>query len=177
MGDDDLLMKKGTYMYRIAGNFRGRKCLRIGEKYDLHGEHFRKLLACATPMDTTPPTFTENTFANSHKTVNFVKVFSLKSFPLYSMYMRNQTCTYVFVNTRLCEPHCTHSLSMYNQSRASKEERFTNLSVTTHVYSMFVLCGFVICDGSFQSQHHSGRQIFCCLAQNIAPHELLFEET
>jgi len=47
MGDDDL---KG--MYHIAGNFRGRKCLRIGEKYDLHGENFRKLLACATPKDT-----------------------------------------------------------------------------------------------------------------------------
>ena len=129
------------------------------------------------PHQRTPLLQRKKTFANSYKTVNFVKVFSLESFPLYSMYMRNQTCTYVFVNTRLCESHSKHNLSMYNQSRTSKEERFTNLSVTTHVYSMFVLCGFVICGWSFQSQHHSGRQIFCCLAQNIAPHELHFEET
>ena len=29
--------------------------------------------------------FTEKTFANSHKTAKFAKVFSLKSFPLYSI--------------------------------------------------------------------------------------------
>ena len=32
-----------------------------------------------------PPNFTEKTFANSHKTVKFAKVFSLESFPLYDM--------------------------------------------------------------------------------------------
>ena len=52
-----------VYMsYCIAGNFWGRKLLRIGEK------------------------FTEKTFANSHKTTKFMKVFSLKSFPLYCSY-------------------------------------------------------------------------------------------
>ena len=29
------------------------------------------------------PNFTEKTFENSHKTVKFAEVFSLKSFPLY----------------------------------------------------------------------------------------------
>ena len=33
--------------------------------------------------DATPPNFTMKTFANSHKTSKFVKVFSLESFMLY----------------------------------------------------------------------------------------------
>ena len=33
----------------------------------------------------TPPNFAEKTFANSHKTLKLAKVFSLKSFPLYSI--------------------------------------------------------------------------------------------
>ena len=41
-------------IYRIAGNFRGRKLSRIGEKYDFHGENFRGLLAFAAPKDATP---------------------------------------------------------------------------------------------------------------------------
>ena len=75
----------GTVTYRIAGNFRGRKLSQIGEKDNFWGEKFHKLLACATQKDTTPPNFVEKTFTNSHKTAKFVKVFSLKSFPLYSM--------------------------------------------------------------------------------------------
>ena len=51
-------------VYRIAGNFRGRKLSRIARLY------------CA--KNATPPNFT-----NSHKTANFTKVFSLESFPLY----------------------------------------------------------------------------------------------
>ena len=31
--------------YRIAGNFRRRKLLQIGEKYDFRGENFHRLLA------------------------------------------------------------------------------------------------------------------------------------
>ena len=65
-------------LYRIAGNFRGRKLSRIGEKYD-----FRGLLAFAMPKDTTPPNFVEKTFTDNHKTAKFAKVFSLESFPLY----------------------------------------------------------------------------------------------
>ena len=48
------------------------------------GENFCKLLAFAVPKDATPPNFAEKTFMNSHKTAKFVKVFFLKSFPLYS---------------------------------------------------------------------------------------------
>ena len=48
--------------YRIAGNFRGRKLLQTGEKYDFHRENFRRLLACAMPKDATPPNFVEKNF-------------------------------------------------------------------------------------------------------------------
>jgi len=61
--------------YRIAGNFRER--LRI---HQFLQRNFYRLLAFPTPNDATPPNFTEKTFTNSHKTV---KIFSLKSFPLY----------------------------------------------------------------------------------------------
>ena len=37
------------------------------------------------PKDTTPQNFAEKAFANSHKTPKFAKVFSLESFPLYSI--------------------------------------------------------------------------------------------
>ena len=39
----------------------------------------------AVPKDASPPNFAEKTFAYSHKTVKFVTVFFLKSFPLYSI--------------------------------------------------------------------------------------------
>ena len=45
----------------------------------------RKLLQIAAPKDATPPNFAEETFAYSHKTVKFVKVFYFKSFPLYGI--------------------------------------------------------------------------------------------
>ena len=38
------------------------------------------------PKHATSPNFAETTFTNSHKLLKFVKVFSLKSFPLYSSY-------------------------------------------------------------------------------------------
>ena len=74
-----------TVVYRIAENFRGRKLSRISEKYDFRGENFCGLLVSAAPKDATPPNFAEKTFANRHKTTKFAKVFSLESFPLYSM--------------------------------------------------------------------------------------------
>ena len=62
------------------------------------GENFRELVeskictkknfakcSLVLPKDTTPPNLAEKTFANSHKTLKLVKVFSLKSFPLYSI--------------------------------------------------------------------------------------------
>ena len=66
--------------YCIAGNFQERKFSRIGEKYDFCGENFCGLLLqhqrCHTPK------FCGKTFANSHKTAKFMKVFSLESFLL-----------------------------------------------------------------------------------------------
>ena len=43
-----------TTVYRIAGNFRGRKLSQIGEKYDFCRENFRGLLAFAVPKDAMP---------------------------------------------------------------------------------------------------------------------------
>ena len=47
----------------------------------------RRLVDCSLvlPKDTTPPNFMEKSFMNSHKTLKFAKVFSLKSFPLYGI--------------------------------------------------------------------------------------------
>ena len=59
------------------------KLSQIGEKYNFRRENFRGLLAFATPKDATPPNFAEKTFADSHKSAKFAKVFSLESFPLY----------------------------------------------------------------------------------------------
>ena len=42
------------------------------------------LLVFAAPKIVTSPNFVKKTFVNSHKTMEFVKVYSLKSFPLYS---------------------------------------------------------------------------------------------
>ena len=78
------------HTYHIVGNLRGRKLLWIGEKCDFCRENFRGLLACAVPKDATPPNFMEKTFANSHKTAKFVKVFSLESFPLYNTHTHRQ---------------------------------------------------------------------------------------
>ena len=54
--------------------------MRIGEKYDFHGENFRRLLAFAVPKDATSPNFVEKTFTNSHKTAKFTKVFLPRKF-------------------------------------------------------------------------------------------------
>ena len=81
----DMLHNTSYSVYRIAENFRGRKLSRIGEKCDFRGENFHGLLAFAAPKDATPPNFAEKTFADSHKSAKFTKVFSLKSFPLYGI--------------------------------------------------------------------------------------------
>ena len=74
--------------YHIAGNFRGRKLSWIGEKYDFCRENFRGLLACAVPKDRVyhaPKFCRENLRKKPTKTIIFVKVFSLESFPLYGI--------------------------------------------------------------------------------------------
>ena len=58
-----------------------RKLSQIGEKYDFHEENFHRLLTFAMPKDAMPPNLMEKTFASSHKTPKFTKVFSLESFP------------------------------------------------------------------------------------------------
>ena len=66
--------------YRIAGSFFwGRKLSWIGEEDNFHREKFHGLLVFAMPKDATPPSFTEKTFTNSHKTAKFAKVFSFGS--------------------------------------------------------------------------------------------------
>ena len=75
----------------MAGNFRGRK---IGEKYDFRWENFHWLLTFAAPKAAILPNFTQKIFANTHKTAKFTKVFSLESFPLYSI-MWPYTCTHL----------------------------------------------------------------------------------
>ena len=79
------------FLYRMAGNFRGRK---IGEKYDFHWENFHWLLTFAAPKAAILPNFTQKTFANTHKTAKFTKVFSLESFLLYGI-MWPYTCTHL----------------------------------------------------------------------------------
>ena len=66
-------------MYRIAGNFRKRKLSRIAEKCDFREENFGDCSLLLCQKDATLPNFREKTFANSHTTVKFVKVFSLKT--------------------------------------------------------------------------------------------------
>ena len=61
-----------------SGKFSREKCFM---NY-IHRKNFRELVACATKGCHTPY-FVEKTFANSHKTSKFAKVFTLKRFPLY----------------------------------------------------------------------------------------------
>ena len=66
--------------YCIAGNFCGRKLSRIkifAEKTFAHS-------SLVPPKDTMAPSFVKKTFTNSHKTLKFVKIFPLESFPLHS---------------------------------------------------------------------------------------------
>ena len=69
-------LSENTTIY-IAANFRGSELVTntiFAEKT------FTK--------DAMPPNFTEKTFTNSLKTAKFAKVFSFKSFPLYSFDLR-----------------------------------------------------------------------------------------
>ena len=90
--------------YRIAGNFQGRKLSWIGEKYNFR---FCRLLACATPKDTTPPNFEEKSFANSHKTVNLLNFFLSRKFPTIWYWSRS---ILIFLEWHTTPPpylHCT----------------------------------------------------------------------
>ena len=60
-------------------------CPQISHFCRAKGCYAPKFLTFAAPKGAMPPNFVEKTFANNHKTVKFVKVFSLESFPLYSI--------------------------------------------------------------------------------------------
>ena len=69
-----------TQYYRIAGNVRGKKLWQIEI---FMGKTFADCLLLPHQR-TSRPKFHGETFANSHKTVKFAKVFSIESFPLYA---------------------------------------------------------------------------------------------
>ena len=77
-----ITLKHCKHNYRIAGNFRGKKLLQIGEKIFTK----RTFVDCSLvpPKDAMPQNLAKMTFINSYKTSKFAKVFALKGFPLYS---------------------------------------------------------------------------------------------
>ena len=108
--------KHHKHNYHIAGNFRGRKLLQIGEKI-----FTKKTFAdCSlvSPKDAMPQNLAKMTFVNSYKTSNLAKVFSLKSFPLngtslhayaYSMCRDLLRSTMYSLTLKRLKPHvCQH---------------------------------------------------------------------
>ena len=79
-------IKKGKPNYRIVGNFQWKKTFAKWWKYDFRGENLRGLLVFCRAKGCHAPNFAEKTFAYSNKTVKFMKVFSLKSSSLYSIW-------------------------------------------------------------------------------------------
>ena len=76
---------KPTFHILVSNHSCMANFSQIGEKYNFRIENFHGLLAFAMPKDTMTQNFAEKTFANSHKTMKFTKVFSLEIFPLYSI--------------------------------------------------------------------------------------------
>ena len=72
-----------AFRYHIVGIFEGENLL-VG-KLGFCGENFRGLLACTAHCQLSLQTIIEKTFADRYKTAIFAKVFSLESFPLYSI--------------------------------------------------------------------------------------------
>ena len=79
---------KQSQDYRMVGNFWGRKLSRIGENTIFADKTFAD--CSLLPRQRMPRTkfFGKKTFAYSHKTAKFAKVFSLESFPLYSTFFQ-----------------------------------------------------------------------------------------
>ena len=97
-------MSNVVVLYRIARNFRGKKLSQIGGKYDFFQEHFRGLLAFATPKDASPLNFMEKTFAKATKPQNLWK-FSPAKVSRYTVY--EQSMYYIFrtVRSRVMQSH------------------------------------------------------------------------
>ena len=82
--------QNSTYMYRIVGNFRELVKIRFSRRKHLRIARFCLAKGCHTPK------FVEKTFAYSHKTAKFTKVFSLKSFLLYGTCPEHSTYSFAF---------------------------------------------------------------------------------
>ena len=68
-------------MYRIVGNFQGRKLSQLVKSDHLAvGENFHGILKPIVDGMVHHPNFMEKTFAGGSKTTEFVNVFSLESF-------------------------------------------------------------------------------------------------
>ena len=98
------------HMYRIAGNFQGRKLLRIGEKYEFHGENFHRLLACAAPRTTCPQILRRKLSRIATKTWNLQK-FSPSKVSCYMVYMNRKHIEDIV--KKLFSSNCHSSFSFY----------------------------------------------------------------
>ena len=108
--------------------------VKFGEKDNICGENFCRLLAFAVPKDTTPPNFTEKTFTNSHKTA---KVFSLKSFPLYGTECFRHD--YLAVTQFVCLPCLMVSVLLSVQQRVITQVVTEPVCFTLHCMDHFPL--------------------------------------
>ena len=89
----------------FSGKLLRRKLSQIGEKYEVK---FHTLLTLAMLKDATSPNFTEKTFANSHKTSKFAKVFSLKKFPAGEEVAKLVSNLVTMVSIHLLSPSFIH---------------------------------------------------------------------
>ena len=71
---------------RISGNFWGRKLSQIGEKIRFSLRKLSWIAHFCRAKECHAQNFAEKTFAYSHKTTKFTKVFSLESFLLYGIF-------------------------------------------------------------------------------------------
>ena len=77
-------------------------------KIQFSQRNVRGLLGFATQKDATPANFMEKTFAYSHKTLKFAKLFSLESFPLYSIDREEKLETLFNTKQNKCTTHTKH---------------------------------------------------------------------
>ena len=83
------------YHIHVGESYEGGNFRELVEKWHFAEKTFMRLLARTTYCQSSLQTIMEKTFAERHRTVEFVKVFSLESFPLYSI------CTYMYIYIQL----------------------------------------------------------------------------
>ena len=125
------------FLYRIAGNFWGRKLKQIGEKYDFCWEIFRGLLSFAAPKDATLSNFTQKTFTSTHKTANSQKVFRYMVLCGHMYNVHVHVLTYwvlsllPYSQVLLMRTHQTHpSLKIRNRQTSSKLTLLPSCAIT-----------------------------------------------